>query len=352
MVLAVQVFIKFFKMLEFTAPLINNIDQQIKFAAQEKVWQLTTEDVTSDGRILNIEGRQLINFALHSYLGLETDPRVKAAIIDAAQNFGTSYSASRAFISAPQYKVLEDLLSNIFESYPIIIPSTTLAHLAAFPILIQKNDWVILDHFAHNSVRMAAKTVAEKAKVVTVPHNDMNRLEAMIKKAQADANINNIWYLADGVYSMLGGLCPIKELNHLLEKYNNFYTYIDDAHGMSIMGKNGRGYALGSFAKQPEKMVVAVGFAKSFGMGFGSAIVLPNAEWQQKIKNCGSTCLFSGPIPTPMLSAGIALAKIHLSPEIKILQAKLKDLISYYHLLFNDGECLEVRQGKRLISNR
>jgi len=112
-----------------------------------------------------------------------------------------------------------------------------------------------------------------------------------------------------------------------------FYAYIDDAHGMSIMGKHGRGFVLGSFDKQPEKMVVAVSFSKSFGMGCGGAVILPNSEWQRKIKRSGPTFIFSAPMPVPMFGSGIAAAKIHLSSEIKQLQEKLRLLISLFQAL-------------------
>ena len=316
-------------MLEFNDPVINTIDKSISEAVTNKVWHLTANNRSLNGRFLTIAEQQLINFSLNSCLALESHPKVKAGIVNALESFNTSFIVSRVIVSPPQFEELELFLCKLFGSYPVVTSSTTLGHLAALPVLIQKNDLVILDFFVHNSVRMAVKVI-DNIIIKTVAHNDTNRLETMIKKARSNRNINNIWYLADGVYSMFGDLAPIKSIEQLLKKYDNFYAYFDDAHGMSIMGKNGRGYALGSFTKQPEKMVVAISLSKSFGIGCGGAIVLPNIEWQRKVRYCGSTWMYSSPIAIPMLGAAVASAKIHCSDEISVRQNKLQELISLF----------------------
>ena len=139
----------------------------------------------------------------------------------------------------------------------------------------------------------------------------------MVSKLQTNLTVNNIWYLADGVYSMLGSHCDVIALAELLDRYPNFYAYLDDAHGMSITGKHGR------------RMVVAISLSKSFGIGCGGAEVVPNAEWQRKIRRCGPTWISSSPIPIPMLGGGIAAAKIHLSDEITTLQNKLRQRMQW-----------------------
>ena len=221
------------------------------------------------------------------------------------------------------YEPFEELLTKIFKSYVVVTPTTTLGSAAALPVLLQDGDLVLMDFFAHNSLLAPVLAKGDMVTTKRIYHNDMDKLEKEIQKAENDPKINNIWYIADGMYSSDGSVCDVKKIEYLLNKYQNFYAYIDDAHGCSIIGKNGCGYVLSHFDKHPDKLVVILGFCKAFGMGCGAAIVLPNKEWQRKIQVCGPTNIFSGPIPTPMLAAGIALAKIHLTPEIKLLQDKL-----------------------------
>ncbi len=318
-------------MLKFTDHLVNKVDTSLSQLSDHNLGQLVIDSINPDGRTVVTEGKKLVNFALNNGLGLETDPRVKEGIINSTKAFGSGFYVPRPFFPAPEYFELEGLLSEIFGSSPLLALSTTLAHLGALSVLIQTGDLVILDFFVHSSIRMAVGNISNKATITYAPHNNIDKLERIIQKAQKDPKINNIWYLADGIYSMQGTRCPMQDVLRLLNKYDNFYAYIDDAHGMSIMGEKGKGYALGSFDSQPEKLIVTVSLSKSFGMGCGGAVVFPNPEWKRKVKICGSTFVFTAPIPAAMYGAGIAAAKIHLSPEITQLQEQLQKLIHLFY---------------------
>jgi len=104
---------------------------------------------------------------------------------------------------------------------------------------------------------------------------------------------------------------------------DNFYAYIDDAHGMSWMGENGKGVTLSNIDFS-DKMIMATSLSKSFG-AHGGVLVVPNEKIKQQIINCGSTLIFTIPSPPATLGAVIASAKIHLSNEIGDLQSKLKN---------------------------
>src|SRR5260370_16557523 len=103
---------------------LNTIDTMFTEAAQKGLLQLTAENETLDGRIIHLEGRPLINFGLCSYLGLEMDPRLKQGAIDAIVRYGTQFASSRAYLSAPPYRELEDLLQPIVNP-PLLVPPTT-----------------------------------------------------------------------------------------------------------------------------------------------------------------------------------------------------------------------------------
>lgn len=328
--------IKFNENLKFTNRIINEVDENISALVKNGVALLSPEDETLDGRLLTINGEKVLNFITNSCLGLETDLRIKDGIIDSVHRYGASFIVSRIFASAPQFKEFERLLEQIFSSYPLIVPSTTLGHLCAFPVIFQRHDLLILDKFVHNSVQMATKIVSSWVKIKTIAHNDMESLNQVIDAAHNDPKINNIWYLTDGINSVSGAYCPINELNNLLEKYDKFYTYIDDAHGMSVYGKNGCGYVLSHFTQQPEKMIVAVSLSKSFGIGGGGTLIFPKKEWRRKVRHCGPTWIYSSPISPPILGAGIASAKIHLSPEIEKLQQRLRELINLFRKLASE----------------
>jgi 7-keto-8-aminopelargonate synthetase-like enzyme len=154
----------------------------------------------------------------------------------------------------------------------------------------------------------------------------MDELESRIKKLQGD--YTKIWYLADGVYSMFGDVAPMEELIWLLDKYENFYLYIDDAHGMSWQGKNGAGYVL-SQVPYHEKMSLVTSLYKGFGSG-GAAMVFRDDQQKKLVKNCGGTFMFSGPLHNGTVGAALASARIHLTPEIDQLQDSLRERIRFF----------------------
>jgi 7-keto-8-aminopelargonate synthetase-like enzyme len=304
---------------------LTHIDRIINMGLSHGLAQRTTENEVFNGRTICLNGRHVLNFALCSYLGLELDARLKQGTIDAATRYGTQFAISRAYMSATPYAELETLLEELFESHVLATPTTTLGHIAALPVLIQKGDAIIIDQMSHNSVQTAAKLVqADGVPVEILLHGNLELLEERI--ITLSKQYRHVWYLTDGVYSMFGDLAPVKELGRLLNRYEQLHLYFDDAHGMSWTGKHGRGYVLDCLPIQ-ERMVVATSLCKGYAAG-GGALIFPNAQMHRHVKNCGGPMIFSGPIQPPMLGAAIASARIHLSPEIVLLQQELQGRIA------------------------
>ena len=316
---------------------IDTIDECLTNGVKNGIFQVSLEDDTLNGRHVTIQGQRVINFGSCSYLGLEMDPRLIEGGQRALANYGTQFAASRLFASCGLYKTAEELLSEVFFNQPVIIsPTTTLAHIAALPLLIEDNDLIILDHQVHGSVQLAAQIPKSRGvQVEMIRHNNLEELEQKILDNRS--KYNKIWYFIDGLYSMYGDYAPLKELKHLLNKYDQLYLYADDAHGMSWIGKNGTGYVLDELGLH-QKLVLSTSLCKAFATG-GGLLVLPNQEMKRKILTCGSSFTFSGPLQPPTLGAIIESAKIHLTDEIYSLQADLNsrtklalNLIKQYEL--------------------
>jgi 7-keto-8-aminopelargonate synthetase-like enzyme len=304
---------------------IPAIDQIVDMGLSHGLAQRTTEDDAFNGRTICLNGRHVLNFALCSYLGLEQDFRLKQGTIDAATRYGTQFAISRTYMSATPYTELETQLEKIYGGLVLATPTTTLGHIAALPVLIQKGDAIIIDQLAHNSMQTAVKLVqAEGVPVETLLHGNLELLEERI--SALSKQYRHIWYLTDGVYSMFGDLAPVNELGKLLNRYEQLHLYFDDAHGMSWIGEHGRGYVLDCLPIQ-ERMVVATSLCKAYAAG-GGALIFPNEQMHRHVKNCGGPMIFSGPIQPPMLGAAIASARIHLSSEIYRLQLELQDRIA------------------------
>lgn len=306
---------------------IDTVDECLTNGVNHGLFHINIEDNKLDGRTVHVDKKELVNFSSCSYLGLETDSRLKEGAIDAVIRYGTQYSSSRAYSKCPLYEELEFLFQKIYGHKAIVAPTTTLTHVAAIPILIGENDLIINDHQVHASVQIGTQlAVAKGVKVDLLRHNDLNKLESIL--SENHSKYNKIWYMVDGLYSMYGDFSPLKDIQVLLQKYPNFYLYVDDAHGMSWIGEHGRGFAL-SQLELTDKIVVSTSLAKGFGSG-GGVLILNNNELCRKILTCGTSYTTGGPLQPPTLGASIASAKIHLSSDIYVYQNQLTENIKRF----------------------
>jgi 7-keto-8-aminopelargonate synthetase-like enzyme len=290
------------------------------------------EDESFAGDTIVIQGQEVANFGLCSYLGLGTDERVVAGAVDAAQRFGASYSSSIAYTALGMYGELTERLEKMMGSPVILAATTTLAHLAALPVLVRGGDTVYVDGQAHASLLAVTPTLASNgAHVEMVPHNDVDELDRRL--SESDPN-SPCWFITDGLFSMHGDMTPAARVQRLLEKYSNLHVYCDDAHGFGWTGKHGCGTYL-STAGWHDRLVIAVGLAKSFGT-MGGVVATPNIDFIDMVNLTGSPLVFGGPIPPPMLGASIASADIHLSEELTGLQQDLDRRIKFVNA-FSDS---------------
>jgi 7-keto-8-aminopelargonate synthetase-like enzyme len=304
----------------------DTIDQIACYGISKGIFHLHTSCQPITGTSIIIDERPILNFGSCSYLSLEFNADIKAASQAAIENYGTQFSASRAYISLGLYAELQILLEKIFEAPCVITPTTTLGHIASIPVLVEDGAAVIMDQQVHNSVQGAVQLVKPRGiHVELVRHNRMDLLEERIKELRLSHK--KIWYMADGIYSMFGDPCPVDIIYALLEKYPELYFYVDDAHGMSIHGKYGRGFVLSNHSIH-KKMVMATSMNKAFASG-GGVLVFGDPENARKIGNVGGPLLSSGPMQPSGLGAAIASAKIHLSAGLPVMQAQLKENISF-----------------------
>src|SRR4051794_41667061 len=108
--------------------------------ASKGLLHIDIDDHALDGRTVLLGSKPHINFGSCSYLGLELDPRMRDAVIDAVTRYGTQFSSSRAYLSSPQYAELESLLDVMFGGHTLVVPTTTLGHLATLPCLVASTD--------------------------------------------------------------------------------------------------------------------------------------------------------------------------------------------------------------------
>lgn len=279
---------------------------------------------SSTGDTITVAGESLLNFGNCSYLGLETDPRVKASAIDAVERFGTFYSSSSAYTFVDLYSELRDRLAQMFDAHIVVPTTTTLGHLSCLPVVVGPDSRVLIDAQAHTSLHLATQVLkSEGIEVSPLPHNDVAALELAV--AEACSNHDQVWYLADGVYSMLGDTAPVEEIHRLLDRFENLWAYFDDAHGIGWAGEHGRGVVLSRMRLHP-RMVVAGSLVKGAGAG-GAVLAFPNQAAAERVQVLAGPMTFSGPLNPAGLGASLASVAILLSEEHVQLQRRVGEQI-------------------------
>jgi 7-keto-8-aminopelargonate synthetase-like enzyme len=277
-----------------------------------------------NGRYVGVDGKQYLSFGSCSYMSLETWPELRNAAHDAIDRWGTQFHFSRVYVQCPLYEELECSLASMTGRPTLVAASTSLAHMAALPVLVEEGDSVVIDQFAHASLHTAMRLVPT-APLEILRHNRMELLDAALSRLAPTSK--QIWYVADGLYSMLGDFADFEGLKQLLDAHPKLRLYVDDAHATSWTGFRGRGAALEHFGSDP-RVVVALSLNKAFSAA-GGALAVPSEALKLRIRRAGSTMLFSGPIQPPMLGAAVGSARLHLSEQFPSLQRELLSKIAH-----------------------
>jgi 7-keto-8-aminopelargonate synthetase-like enzyme len=296
---------------------IDQFHRHAKLGSELGISHQMIEDHEFHGSTITLDGQEIVNFGLCCYLGLGDDPRLINAAIDAVERYGNSYSSSMAYTSLPLYGELRSRIGEMLDAPVMVAASTTLAHLAALPVLVRRGDLVVIDAVAHASLLAVLPILqANGATVVQTPHNDLSAVSAYVESAEGKT-----WYIIDGLYSMKGDTAPAEDIRGLLTAHPDLWVYCDDAHGFGWSGTKGRGQFLERMGWH-DRVVMSFGLAKSFGT-MGGVVAALDGDLIEAIAVTGGPMLFGGPLPPPTLGASIASADIHLSDELPSLQADL-----------------------------
>jgi 7-keto-8-aminopelargonate synthetase-like enzyme len=277
----------------------------------------TVEAVRPD-RTFKLGGRWVTNFGSDSFLGLDQDARVKAAVERGVRTWGTHNGSSRAFASVePNVRAERKIAAWLGTESALIYPSVTLANTSALPGLVTRHDVLVADQFAHNSIDEGLKIAKAKGvRTAKFAHNSPAALEETLRELKP---YRHALVAVDGVYSMSGVLPPLTEFQRIA-RANDACLYVDDAHASAVLGAAGRGTVLEALGGYDNVLTVG-SLSKGFSC-LGGFVAGPQAAID--VLKLRSNCLiFGGPVPPPYLEAVCTVVDILLSPEYPQLRAQL-----------------------------
>jgi len=264
----------------------------------------------NDGPVVIMDGREMIMVGSNNYLGLTHEPRVLDAAIVATKKYGTSCSGSRFLNGTLDIHLeLEERLARFMHREAALIFSTGFqTNLGAISAVANHRDIIIMDRLDHASI-YAGVQGAVGSIVKRFQHNNMQDLENILSNLDPD---KGKMIVSDGVFSMEGDLVHLEELTRLAKKYDA-RVYIDEAHGVGVLGENGRG-ACEYLGHEDGVDLVMSTFSKSFaslgGYVSGEKYVV------DYIKHNASPLIFSAsPTPAATASALKSLDIIEQEPE-------------------------------------
>ncbi|WP_292097183.1 aminotransferase class I/II-fold pyridoxal phosphate-dependent enzyme, partial [Mesorhizobium sp.] len=282
-------------------------------------------------------GDTIADYVRCCYLGLDNHPAIVAGAVAAIKEYGSlHWSCARTRLNFGLVGELEGLLSQLFGARIITYSTVMIANMGALPIIASghltggQRPVMVFDRLAHASLAFHKPVVAEETQVETIPHNDLDALEQLCRKHPIVA------YVCDGVYSM-GGFAPIEGLLELQEKYGLF-LYIDDAHGISLFGESGEGFARSQLPNElGERTIVAASLAKGFGASGG--MLMLGTAYQEELFRCYSIPhAFSASPNVAAVGAAMASAKIHRTSELRVRRDQLIDRIALFDDLINTDQ--------------
>ncbi|MDX7989929.1 8-amino-7-oxononanoate synthase [Xenorhabdus littoralis] len=236
------------------------------------LWRNRQVHQGSDGRLLYTSEGQYLNFSGNDYLGLSQHPEIIATWQQGAEQYGVGSGGSGHVTGyTTAHHVLEQQLAEwLGYSRALLFISGYAANQGVIAALMEKEDRIIADRLSHASLMEAA--MYSPAQLRRFLHNDMDSLrQHLLKKCSGKTLV-----VTEGVFSMDGDCAPLEYVAQQA-KNTESWLMVDDAHGIGIIGDEGRGSCWAQNIK-PEILVVT--FGKAFGLS-GAAVLCdePTAEY-------------------------------------------------------------------------
>ena len=249
------------------------------------------------------EGRRLIMMGSNNYLGLTNDPRVKEAAIDAIRKYGSGCAGSRFLNGTLDLHVqLEERLAEFMRQEAAVTFSTGFqVNLGAIACLVSKGDTVFLDKQDHACIIDGARLSFGNVK--KFKHCDPADLRRQMRN---DSEAKGRLVVIDGVFSMEGDIAPLPEIVSVAREFAAG-VMVDDAHGIGVLGKSGRGTAE-HFDLEHDVDLIMGTFSKS--MASVGGFIAGDATVIDYIKHRARTLIFSAAPPPASAAAALATVEI------------------------------------------
>ena len=249
-------------------------------------------------------GRPLVNFSSNDYLGLATHPALREAAMAEWERAGFGSGASRLVCGTlAAHERLEEAISGFKRTgAALCFSSGYAAAMGTIPALCSREDVIILDKLCHACLIDASRLSGAQLRVF--PHNDTDKLESHLRWART--RHGRILVVAESVYSMDGDVAPLREIVELKDRHGA-WLFLDEAHGVGVLGAGGRGLAEASGVEgRIEVQMGTLGKA----LGAHGAYITGHRLLRDFLINRARSFIYSTAPPAPVAAAAAKAVEI------------------------------------------
>jgi 8-amino-7-oxononanoate synthase len=250
-----------------------------------------------------VEGRRLVDFSSNDYLGLAAHPALAAAMAACVTRCGAGSGASHLVSGHGQEHAAleEELAAFIGRPRALLFSTGYMANLGVVTALAGRGESVLLDRLSHASLIDAG--LLSGARFRRYPHCDA----AAARRLLAESTPQTAVVATDGVFSMDGDVAPLVALSEAARAHEAWLV-VDDAHGIGVLGANGRG-AVEAAGLSCEDVPVLVG---TLGKAFGSfgAFVAGAEDLIELLIQRARSYVYTTALPQPVAAATRAALRI------------------------------------------
>jgi 8-amino-7-oxononanoate synthase len=267
--------------------------------------RVTVQAGTEQGRRAQVMvgGRRLVDFSSNDYLGLAAHPALATAMAESAARCGAGSGASHLVSGhGREHAALEEELAAFTGRQRALLFSTGyMANLGVVTALAGRGESVLLDRLSHASLIDAG--LLSGARFRRYPHGDAAAARRLLEESTPPTAV----LATDGVFSMDGDIAPLAALA-AAARAHAAWLIVDDAHGIGVLGANGRG-AVELAGLGCEEVPVLIGtLGKAFG-SFGAFVAGSEALIEMLLQRA-RTYIYTTALPQPVAAATRAALKI------------------------------------------
>ncbi len=273
-----------------------------------------------DGVRCEVDGRWLNNFAGNDYLGLAQQFGVVDALQSSAARDGVGAGASHLVSGHyAHHDALEKELADwLGAPRALLFGSGYLANLGVIQGLLGEDDVCVQDRLNHASLIDGARLAG--CKLRRYPHADAEGALRQLRTVPEGAAM----LVTDGVFSMDGDIAPLRELS-LVAKVQQAMLYVDDAHGIGVVGPEGRGCVAEAGLEGGSLLQLAT-LGKALG-GYG-AVVLGSEEIIGHLVETARPYIYTTALPPAMAASSLAAVKLARRDHWR--REKLQSLVAHF----------------------